>query len=70
MGKVKESFEDSMLYELYIHGFDDGLDEIDKSELYVKAYKLGQRNSQLGDMVRELDYLTKEEIIKTIKDER
>ena len=70
------SFGDRFLLVYYKKGFENELDgintELEKfgNELEEKSYKLGVLHASVGDGVRTVDYLSDEEILKEIKDEK
>ena len=62
---------DQNLLDWYMKGFKDELNGsssvISDHELENKAYRLGALHALVGDDVRSVDYLPKEEILKEIK---
>jgi len=67
---------DEELLEVYMNGFTDELDGKEDIKFYLDdhplkspAYKLGKLHAAVGDDCRSVDYLSKEEIIKMIRNE-
>ncbi len=64
--------EDKKLLEIYMIGFNDELDSLDKKDfnddLSNKAYRLGRIDAIIGDDVMSLNYRSGEEILKEIKE--
>lgn len=69
--KESEAISDDELMGCYMHGFMDELDnnvEYDfGSPIKNKAYGLGRSHAFIGDDVRSVDYLSRQEIINMIK---
>jgi len=68
--------EDEKLIELYMNGFTDELEGKEDIKFYLgdhplksPAYKLGRLDAYWGDDNPNLDYRSKEEIIKMIRNE-
>ena len=66
-----DSVSDEELMGCYMHGFMDELDNnlnYDfESPIKNKAYNLGRAHAFVGDDVRSVDYLSREEIINIIR---
>lgn len=67
--------QDKVLLEIYMQGFNDELDGIlEKSKfsdpLLLRAYNLGSDHAIMGDDVRSVDYLTNEEILNMIRNQK
>jgi hypothetical protein len=64
---------DKELLEIYLKGFNDELYEkyfnIYSDTLKSRAYELGKDHAIIGDMVRAVDYLSDEQVLKLIKNE-
>jgi len=64
---------DDELIEMYLAGFNDELDGTFGQGMFFndplekKAYNLGQSHAIIGDDVRSVDYLQRNDILKMIK---
>lgn len=67
---------DEELLEMYLAGFRDELDNTFMQGMFFntplerKAYEIGGAHALLGDDVRSVDYLTREELLRKIKYEK
>jgi hypothetical protein len=67
--------EDKVLLEIYMHGFNDELDGISDESNFsdlrlLRAYNLGREHAIMGDDIRSVDYLTNEEILDRIRNQK
>ena len=66
--------QDKILLETYMQGFNDELDGKVKisnpNPLLMKAYNLGREHAIMGDDIRSVDYLTNEEILDRIRNQK
>ena len=64
---------DDNIYKWYMRGFEDELQGstmfLSGQQLELKAYKMGCMHAIVGDDVRSVDYLSKKQIIKMVKEE-
>lgn len=61
---------DEDILKWYMKGFHDelyGTTSAIDDDILLSAYKLGSLHAIIGDDVRDVDYLTKDEILKMIK---